>query len=575
MSGSQGQRDQGVPEDDDDAPSAHVRRRFSLIWLIPIVAAVIATYLSWQTLSRRGPEITLTFISGDGMTAGQTQVRHKAVQLGTVTGIRLSPDLNHVIVTIAMTKDAEPYLTENARFWVVRPRLSGGNISGVETLLSGAYIEMDPGVSGKETRVAFTGLERPPAVRSGEPGTTFTLLAGRLGSLGPGSPVFYRDVPVGEVLDYNIQGENGNGEGPVPIQVFVRAPFDGYVRQSTKFWNASGVTVQLGADGFRVELASLQSVLSGGIAFFTYREARDAPKVTSADRFRLFRNQSDAESSGYSERLSFVTYLSSSVRGLAVGAPVEFFGIQIGVVTSVDLRVDSKVGDARVRIGFEIEPERITEIETGPRVPPREVAERMVARGARAQLRTASYLTGQMVLALDFVANAEPASITTEGNDVVIPSVNGGIDGILAAASGIAAKLDRLPLESIAASLNDTLQAARDTIAGPEVKGALRSLNSTLASADSLVRHADAGITPLMRRLPEITRSLEELVARSGRTVGGIDAAYGNNSQFQRELERAMAQVGDTARSIRLLADFLDRHPEALIRGRAGVSSQR
>lgn len=538
-------------------PAAAVRRsRISLIWLIPLVAAVIAAWLGWRTVSQEGSTVTLTFRGADGLTAGQTRVRHKAVELGQVEAIRLSDDMSHVIVTVKMRREAEPYLTDNARFWVVRPRISSGSLSGIETLVSGSYIEMDPGNRDGQRRLEFTGLEQPPGVRTGEPGRTFTVKAQRLGSLGPGAPVFYRDITVGEVLGYDI----GDGTGPVPVQLFIRAPYDSFVRRGTHFWNASGLSVQIGSEGVHVEVASLQAVLSGGVAFDSpSRSKADVQEAAPGTEFPLFNNYSEAQASGYSTKLAFVTYFESSVRGLARGAPVEFFGIQVGTVSSVALELNPATGDARVRVRLEVQPERIMtqdEVKTDDTV---ESTRRLVQRGMRAQLQTASYLTGQRVVALDFVSNARPADVTMEGDDIVLPSQGGGLDNILVAASDIAGKLDRLPLDQIGQNLNS----------------ALHSASGAMNSVQDLVKRADVGLTPTLKRLPEITAGLQDAVAKAGRTFGSIEASYGNNSQFQRELERAMTQVGDTARSIRLLADFLDRHPEALVRGRGGLAATR
>ena len=538
-------------------PAASVRRsRISLIWLIPLVAAVIAAWLGWRTVSQEGSTVTLTFRSADGLTAGQTRVRHKAVELGQVEAIRLSDDMSHVVVRMKMRREAEPYLTDNARFWVVRPRISSGSLSGIETLVSGSYIEMDPGSRDGQRQLEFTGLEQPPGVRTGEPGRTFTVKAQRLGSLGPGAPVFYRDITVGEVLNYDI----GDGTGPVAVQLFIRAPYDGFVRHGTHFWNASGLSVQIGSEGVHVEVASLQAVLSGGVAFDSPSRSRaDAQEAAPGTEFPLFNNFNEAQASGYSTKLAFVTYFESSVRGLSRGAPVEFFGIQVGTVSSVALQLNPATGDARVRVRLEVQPERIMsedEVKTDDTM---DATRRLVQRGMRAQLQTASYLTGQRVVALDFVPNPRPADVVMEGSDIVLPSQGGGLDNILVAASDIAGKLDRLPLDQIGQNLNS----------------ALRSASGAMNSVQDLVKRTDAGLTPTLRRLPEITAGLQDAVAKAGRTFGSIEASYGNNSQFQRELERAMTQVGDTARSIRLLADFLDRHPEALVRGRGGLAVTR
>ncbi len=548
----QGDRPFNGPGSDRPTPQASLRRsRISLVWIIPVVALLIAAYLGFRTLSDEGPIITVQFSAADGLTAGQTKVRHKAVDLGQVESIRLSDNMNRVIVRIRMAREAVPYLTNRARFWVVRPRLSSGSLAGIETIVSGSYIEMDPGGRDGEKQSEFTGLEQPPGVRSSEPGSNFALRASRIGSLSAGAPVFYRDIAVGEVLGYDI----GNGIGPVTINVFVRAPFDGYVREGSRFWNASGLAVKLGVDGVRVELASLQAVLNGGVAF-------DAPKVPArtmpaGTEFPLYQNFGEAEAAGYQRRMRFITYFSTAVRGLAVGSAVEFYGIQIGTVDEVKLLVNNEAGTARVRVALEIQPERIVSA-ADIRDDALEVARRLIKNGLRVQTRTANYLTGQMVLSLDLLPDAARAELRQEGDDWVLPSVGGGIDNILTAAADISAKLDRLPLEQIGANLNNTL----------------RSASGAMVSIQDLVKRTDSNLTPALRRLPEITSALQDVVTRAGRAVGSIETSYGQNSQFNRELERAMTQVGDTARSIRVLADYLDRHPEALVRGRAGQADR-
>ena len=535
-----------------DRPRAAVRRsRISWVWIIPIIAALIAGYLGWRTLREEGPLITITFRTGEGLVAGQTRVRFKAVELGVVEGVRLADDMTRVLVTVRMRREADPILTDKARFWVVRPRLSSGSLAGIETIVSGSYIEVDPGERGGQAQYEFTGLETPPGVRSGEPGTTYRLQAERIGSLGPGAPVFYRDIVVGEVLNYDI----GNGLGPVTVDLFVRAPYNGFVRDGTHFWNASGLSVQVGSAGLHIEVASLQAVLSGGVAFDAPKDPAAKP-VDANHEFHLYRNYAEAQSAGYKARQEFVTYFESSVRGLAAGAAVEFYGIQVGTVTAVELDLNPDTAQARARVRFEVQPERIAYDAELSREDPIAVARRLVDRGMRAQLKTSSYLTGSQVLALDFVPNAPKAFLVHQGEDWIIPSQSGGLDNILAAVSNLSGKLDRLPLEEIGANLNNTL----------------RSASGAMGSLQELANGANRGLSPAFARLPAIVTGLENAVTGAQRVLTSIDRGYGSNSNIQRELERAMVQVGDTARSIRLLADFLDRHPEALVRGRTNLA---
>lgn len=536
-------------------PQARTKRsRLSLIWLIPLVAVVIGGYLAWRTLAERGPLITITFLTADGITAGQTPVLHKAVTLGTVEGVRLAHDMSHVVVSVRMREDATPYLTNHARFWVVRPRLTAGSISGLETIVSGAYIEMDPGATRGRPERQFAGLEQPPGVRSDEPGRTYTLVANRLGSLSPGAPVFYRDLDVGEILTYDV----GDGSGPVHIRVFVRAPFDKYVQKDTHFWNVSGFSVNVGPEGVHVQIASLQAVLAGGVGF----DAPDGSKGEPAPAGTIFQLYSDygaAQNAGFKDKLPFEAFFTSSVRGLGPGAPVVFLGIQVGTVNSVGLDFDASTGQAKARVRFDVEPERIGQMVQDGANSPEAVTRRLVAHGLRAQLSSANLLTGQLLVSLEFTPNATPAALAMDGNTIVLPSTNGGLGSILASASDLAQKFDRLPLDELTANLNATL----------------RSANGALSGVEQLARTTNQGVAPAMRRLPEITAELQGTLTGANRFLAQADRSYGGDSHLAHELDRAMTELADTARSIRQLADFLDRHPEALIRGRTEYGAGR
>jgi paraquat-inducible protein B len=556
------------------APLAEARvqthRGFHAVWLIPIVAALIAAFLGWRAISQQGETITLTFATAEGLTAGQTRIRHKAVDLGTVRRITLSPDMKHVTVQAAMRREADRFLTTNARFWVVRPRLNAGNISGLDTLLSGAYIEMDPGLPGGALRTAFVGLEEPPAVRSDEPGRSFVLAADRIGSLSSGSPVFYRDIEAGEVLGYDVHPAERAEDTVVTVHVFIRAPYDRFVHEGTYFWNVSGVTVQLGADGVRLQLESLQALLSGGIAFQTPPPPRDGPASKPGAIFQLYDDRASAQSAGILNRIPFLIYVQGSVRGLAVGAPVELFGIPIGSVTGVHLELNPTGTQSRVAVRFDVQPERIFGPDAIPDTQPIAVARRLVASGMRVQLRSANYLTGQLLVAMDYFPNEPPANVHEENGAIVLPTLPSGLESITSSLGQILQKVAALPFDDIARRLDSTLAGIDGVTGGPELKSSLRSLAATLTALQTLVQQTNAGLGPALARLPAIAQALEAASDRANRLLGSADAGYGGNSQVRRDLERLMDQVSDTARSVRLLADYLDQHPEALLRGRTG-----
>ena len=331
------------------------RTRFSLIWIIPIVTILIGGWLAWDTLSKRGPTITITFENGEGLQAGQSHVKHKDVDMGLVTGVALSPDASHVRVTVQMKRSAERFLNDQVKFWVVTPRLFAGSISGLDTLISGSYIELLPSSAAGHPARQFTGLENPPVLTSNVPGRTFLLHADRVGSVSMGSPVFYRDLNVGTVLGWDI----GDMAESVTIHAFVRAPYDHYVHDGSRFWNASGVSVKLGTQGVQVQLELIKALLLGGVAFETPEDAAKTGVSNQDHVFPLYADQEAADNASFQRRLSLVGYFPGSVSGLGPGSPVTFRGLRIGSVSSVALQYDPKTDTIRAPVHFEVEPERI------------------------------------------------------------------------------------------------------------------------------------------------------------------------------------------------------------------------
>ncbi|MCQ8278597.1 MlaD family protein [Acetobacteraceae bacterium KSS8] len=549
---------------DEQASSASVRRtRFSLIWLIPVVVVAVAAWLAWTTLSSRGPEITITFDTADGITAGQTQVKHKAVALGTVENVGLSKDLKTVVIRVRMNAQAAPFLTSNAQFWVVRPRLSGATVSGLDTLVSGAYIAVDPGAPGGTQQSEFVGKESPPGVRSDEPGRTYTLMTDEIGSISQGAPVFFRDVVVGEVLGYTMPP---GGRGPIPIKVFVREPYDRYLRADTRFWNVSGIRASFNGGSLHIEVESLQAVLSGGVAFGLpeQRRSKDAPSAPDNAVFKLYASKDDADSAGYRDRIPMVTYFKNSVKGIDAGSPVTMFGLQIGSVTGVSLQLDKAKGTARVRVAMEIQPERVLPDDLDAPATIESTARALVNNGLRAETGTGNLITGSSEISLAFVPNDTPASISMEGDAIVLPSKAGGVSGIMESVSAVADKIAAMPLTQIGENLNNLLAHTDSTVNGPQMRQALASLTETLKSVQHLSQHADQGITPLMQRLPAIADQLQGAVTHANAAL----AAYGGDSDFHHSLQQTLDQLNETARSVRLLADFISRHPSALLLGR-------
>jgi paraquat-inducible protein B len=549
------------------APSANVRRHlgFSWIWLLPLSALGLVAYLFYGMARERGPTISITFESADGLTAEQTLVRYKAVTLGVVKRIELSEDLSHVVVQVRMSDAATELLNEKTRFWVARPRFSGGLSglqTGLETLVSGAYVAMDPGPPGGNPQSRFVGLEKPPSVRRDQPGSVYFLAAKSIGGIGEGAPIYYRDVNVGEVLSYELNEEE------VRLRVFVQAPYDQQVKKETRFWNSSGISIDTGADGLKVELQSLKSLLAGGIAFRNPPRGSPLTPVKAEETFRLYPNQDQAEVDFYPHSVPYVSYFLASARGLTRGSEVHMFGKPLGLVTDVSLVRDPRPGHAgrlAVRVAYVLQPTRA--LRDSDRLALEGDGMRALLRdNLRVVLRTSSLLTGQKELSLEYVPAAKPAAELQEGDVWVLPSTSDDLQDLGATLAQIADKLNRIPFEEMGESANQILVSVKSATAAPKLERAMTSLDTTLQEAGALAKQARTDLGPALARLPAISEKLEKAVDGANQALG--HGGYGTDSTVQRQLERTLSQVADAARSIRLLADFLNRHPESLVSGR-------
>src|SRR5215469_13798084 len=539
--------------------ATHRSRRVSIIWIVPAVAVAIGAWLTWDTLSKQGPTIRISFDSGEGLQAGQSQLKYKDIVFGTVKSLELTPDKTHVVATIATTHEAKPLLTEGTLFWVVKPRFFAGNISGIETLLSGSYIGMLPAANPGKSQREFVGREDPPVLGTYVPGRTFLLKSKRIGSISVGSPIFFRDLNVGEVLGWDI----ADMAEYATIHAFVRAPYDSYVHDQTRFWNASGLSIKLGGAGIDVQLESLKALLLGGIAFET-PAAEIHTAETSADHvFPLFADRELANAASYTRKIPAISYFPGSVNGLAPGSAVTVHGLKVGEVTDVRLIYDAAKDEVLAPVRYEIQPERVVGV--GKRVfnTDRETMEAVLKGGLRASLQSANLITGQQNVALDFVTDAPPAEVTMDGPDFVVPATEGGgFSGLTAAATELLNKVNTMPFEQMGKDLEGILKSVNDVARGPQMKKAVTDLAGMIASAQGMIQRLDT------KQLPELVAGLDKTLTSANKLVLSLDSGYGDNTKFNRDMERLLVQANDALRSIRALSDLLARHPEALIKGR-------
>jgi len=546
--------------------AARRSRRISVIWVIPLVAIAIGAWLAWDTWSKEGPTITVTFDTAEGLQPGKSQLKFKDIVFGTVDNVALSPDHTHVVVTIATTAGAEPLLSNKTVFWVVKPRLFAGSISGLETLLSGSYVGMLPGAAAGKPQRAFKGQEDPPILTEQTPGHVFLLKAKRLGSIQLGSPIFYRDLSVGEVAGWDI----ADMAEYVTIHAFVRAPYDSYVNDDTRFWNASGLSIKLGGTGLEIQLESLKALLLGGIAFETPEEAGRAKLASAEDHvFPLFADHDAAQAASYTRKIEVVSYFPGSVSGLGPGSPVTVHGLTIGRVLSVELKYDRTKDAIVAPVHYEVEPERIVGV--GQRVfkTDQEAVEAMLKKGLRATLQTANLITGQQQVALEFEENAPAVQVEMHDGHYILPATeSGGFASLAASATELLNKVDTIDFDKLGQSLQQLLQSTNNLVAAPQLRESLTKLSATLAMAETFTRNLNTGTAPTFKQLPDMSTQLQRTLSNTNRLLLSLDSGYGDNTKFNRDLDRLLVQTNDALSSIRALADLLSRHPEALIKGR-------
>jgi paraquat-inducible protein B len=537
-SGGNGGNGGGLPPNLPE-PVIEPRSRWlpSLVWVIPLVAALIGVILVVKTVTSRGPTVTISFVSAEGLEPGKTKVKFKDVDIGTVKSIVLSKDHARVLVDVQLAKEATDFAVKDTRFWVVRPRVAASGVSGLSTLLSGAFIGVDIGKS-TEDQSNFVGLETPPAVTADQKGHTFTLHGESLGSLDIGSPVYYRRVQVGQVTAFSLE-KDGTG---VTMQVFVNAPYDQYVGSNSRWWHASGVDLRLDSSGFTLNTQSLATVILGGVAFQTPPNQQSGPQAKDNSTFKLAADQADAMRDPDGDPVHVVMNFNQSLRGLSVGAPVDFRGIVLGQVTGIGVHYDRESHSFQMPVTIDLYPDRLgrrarEEMPVPGTQSNKDMLEILVKRGLRGQLRTGNLLTSQLYVALDFFPKASPAKLNVAGDPFELPTVPNTLDELQLQIADIARKLDKIPFDEIGSNLN-----------------------ASLKNANALFGKLDREV------LPEMRGTLDQ----AKQTFGAAQATLQSDSPIQSDTRQAMQELTRTLQSLNALADYLERHPESLLRGKQG-----
>jgi paraquat-inducible protein B len=526
----------------------------SLVWLIPLIAALVGLALIINVLNKRGPEISISFKTAEGLAAGKTKIKYKDVDIGEVENITLSKDRSKVVVNVQLNKDASFFTAKDTRFWVVKPRLDPSGISGLSTLFSGAYIAADAGESKEYVRT-FVGLETQPIVTKDDNGKQFILRAKDIGSLDIGSPVFYRRLKVGRVAAYNLD-EDGKG---VNLRIFIEQPYTKFVGLNTRFWHTNGIDVQFDASGFKLNTQSLATLALGGLSFLS---AGDEPGPIAKENtaYLLADDQTSAFKEPDGQSNTAILYFNHSIRGLKPGAPVDFRGVEIGEVQTIGIEYIKKTHQFRMPVAIVVYPERLGNTfneanDSESKTHKKERIQAMIQDGLRAQLRTGSILTGQKYIAIDFFPNV--AKSTLASNEInEIPTIPGSFDELQGNLEEIAKKLSSVPFDQI----------------GQEMQTTLTTMHQTLADAGQLAKSLNNDIVPEMKSaMSDVRNTLDnadQTLASANKAFHNAEGTLSEDSVIQQDLRKTLQELSRAAASMKVLTDYLEQHPESILRGK-------
>ena len=535
----------------DFYPSAQaIRKRISPVWVVPFIALLIALALGVRAWQQKGEQIEIIFEAAGGIQVGKTEIRLKDVPVGKVTKLNLSEDLTRVHAMVTLDRSMSRHLSEHTRFWLVTPRISASGVSNLGTLVSGVYIVMDPGKK-EGYKDSFQGLSEPPAVQSDDKGTQYILRAETLGSLDVGSPVYFRQLRVGEVVNYQLSKDGSH----VDARIFVKAPYDAFVSTRSRFWNVSGFDVTVGIDGVKAEMASISSLLLGGVAFES-PALGNIKALAPADRtFALYDSKDAANEGRYTLSYPYLLKFSYSVKGLNVGAPVEFRGLKVGQVSDIRLTSINKPKES-LEVYITLEPQRFDDKLAPTREELDAILGGLVADGLRAQIKPGNLLLGSKLIELYFPDNVNPETLTQNGNIAQIPTVDEPLDQLERQLAQVAQAVSQFPTESIGKGMDNGLKSLNKILDVFNNKRTADALHGTIANAEKATREMDGAVADARVTLKQLTQTLKS-----------VDHTIAPDSQLHAEFLQMLNSVSEASDSFDRFVEELYRYPNSLIFG--------
>jgi paraquat-inducible protein B len=531
-------------------PEFRAAQRWNIVWVVPLLALLIGGWLVYRNYASKGPVAVLRFETADGVAAGTTELRCRSVRVGLVKRVELAEDLKSVKVAVQMEPSGYALLREGSRFWVVKPRISGTDITGLGTLLTGAYIEMEPG-AGEPGRTEFEGLEAPPPTGHNVPGRRLLLESDKAGSLTVGSSVFYRGVDVGRIETRRLDP----GGEKVVYEAFIDDKYSHLLRAKSRFWNASGVDITTGATGVKVRAPSLSAMLSGGAAFGVPSGTKDPGGEILTDNvtFTLYEDEEDAEKSVFEPDTEVLLMFEQSVFGLDRGAAVRFRGINVGRVLEVSFGLTDSPSESRIPVKIEVDSRILCRGLHQAGTPGPAMWDQAVAEGLRAALKSESLLVPGLYVDLDCYPSLPPATVEHVGKLPVLPTVTAGFAQLEEKLTTLLDKLDALPIEEMMGRIGKAADEAATTIAA--ARSSLDEINGTATAVRKLLDD------PATRALPaDLRKTLDQLQ----QTV----ASVGPEGPVQGDLLRTLDELRASLRSIKSLSNSLEEKPSSILFGK-------
>ncbi|MGL4723575.1 MAG: intermembrane transport protein PqiB [Scandinavium sp.] len=516
-------------------------KNWSPVWIFPIVTALIGAWILFYHYSHQGPEVTLITTNAEGIEGGKTRIKSRSVDVGVIESTTLTDDLTHVEIKARLNSGMEKLLHSDSVFWVVKPQVGREGISGLGTLLSGAYIELQPGTKGS-TPAQFQLLDSPPLAPPDAKGIRILLESNKAGQLSPGDPVLFRGYRVGSVETSNFNPEKRN----IMYQLFINAPNDRLVTTNVRFWKDSGIAVDLTSAGMRVEMGSLSTLFGGGVSFDVPDGLDLGEPVANKTEYHLFDDQKTIQDSIYTQHIDYVMFFKDSVRGLQPGAPVEFRGIRLGTVGKVPFFIPGLHqrlnDDYRIPVQIRIEPERLIN-QLGGDTDVRAHIDELMNRGLRGSLKTGNLVTGALYVDLDFYPKAEPRGKFRDfGGYAIIPTVSGGLAQIQQRLMEALDKINNLPINPLLQQATNTLAESQTTM--KHVQTTLENLNKITGSQSMQDLPAD-----MQKTLRELNRSMQGFQPGSA-AYNKMVADMQRLDQVLRELQPVLKTLNDKSNAL-------------------------